>query len=82
MQLQQELQARGLTATAQRDHRVLLVPLGGDDTYDVVRDAVADLALPLCAAGAAPAPGRRAVPRRSREASEASKESKESKEHV
>jgi len=24
------------------------VPLGGDDTYDVVRDAVADLALPLC----------------------------------
>ena len=48
VQLQQELQARGLAATAQRDHRVLLVPLGGDDTYDVVRDAVADLALPLC----------------------------------
>jgi ABC-2 type transport system ATP-binding protein len=48
VQLQQELQARGLSATAQRDHRVLLVPLGGDDTYDVVRDAVADLALPLC----------------------------------
>src|ERR1700683_4682483 len=48
VQLQQELQARGLVATAQRDHRVLLVPLGGDDTYDVVRDAVADLALPLC----------------------------------
>jgi ABC-2 type transport system ATP-binding protein len=24
------------------------VPLGGDDTYDVVRDCVADLALPLC----------------------------------
>ncbi|MGH3152480.1 MAG: ABC transporter ATP-binding protein, partial [Streptosporangiaceae bacterium] len=47
-QLQQELQARGLAATAQRDHRVLLVPLGGDDTYDVVRDAVAGLALPLC----------------------------------
>jgi ABC-2 type transport system ATP-binding protein len=47
-QLQQELQARGLSATAQRDRRVLLVPLGGDDTYDVVRDAVADLALPLC----------------------------------
>jgi ABC-2 type transport system ATP-binding protein len=48
MQLQQELEARGLSATAQRDRRVLLVPLGGDDTYDVVRDAVADLALPLC----------------------------------
>ena len=48
VQLQQELRARGLSATAQRDHRVLLVPLGGDDTYDVVRDAVADLALPLC----------------------------------
>ncbi len=48
VQLQQELQTRGLTATAQRDHRVLLVPMGGDDTYDVVRDAVADLALPLC----------------------------------
>jgi ABC-2 type transport system ATP-binding protein len=45
-QLQQELKARGLTATQQQ--RVLLVPLGGDDTYDVVRDAVADLALPLC----------------------------------
>ena len=28
--------------------RTLLVPLGGDDTYDVVRDAVADLGLPLC----------------------------------
>ena len=26
----------------------LLVPLGGDDTYDVVRDCVAALALPLC----------------------------------
>jgi ABC-2 type transport system ATP-binding protein len=45
-QLQAELHARGLTATAQQ--RVLLVPLGGDDTYDVVRDAVADLPLPLC----------------------------------
>ena len=28
--------------------RTLLVPLGGDDTYDVVRDCVAALALPLC----------------------------------
>ena len=46
VQLQQELAARGLTATVQQ--RVLLVPLGGDDTYDVVRDAVAALALPLC----------------------------------
>ena len=45
-QLQQELKARGLTATVQQ--RALLVPMGGDDTYDVVRDAVADLALPLC----------------------------------
>ena len=45
-QLQAELAARGLAATAAQ--RVLLVPLGGDDTYDVVRDAVADLALPLC----------------------------------
>ncbi|MBV9093772.1 MAG: ABC transporter ATP-binding protein [Streptosporangiaceae bacterium] len=45
-QLQQELKARGLTATVAQ--RALLVPLGGDDTYDVVRDAVADLALPLC----------------------------------
>ena len=48
VQLLQELKARGLAATIQRDQRVLLVPLGGDDTYDVVRDAVADLALPLC----------------------------------
>ena len=45
-QLQAELAARGLAATAAQ--RVLLVPLGGDDTYDVVRDAVAGLALPLC----------------------------------
>jgi len=48
VQLLHELKARGLTATTQQDQRVLLVPLGGDDTYDVVRDAVADLALPLC----------------------------------
>jgi ABC-2 type transport system ATP-binding protein len=46
-QLQRELEARGLTGTTQQQ-RILLVPLGGDDTYDVVRDAVADLALPLC----------------------------------
>ena len=45
-QLQQELKARGLAVTLAQ--RTLLVPLGGDDTYDVVRDAVADLALPLC----------------------------------
>jgi ABC-2 type transport system ATP-binding protein len=45
-QLQRELQARGLAATVA--HQTLLVPLDGDDTYDVVRDAVADLALPLC----------------------------------
>src|SRR5271155_3641331 len=45
-QLQQELRARGLTVTLAQ--RTLLVPLGGDDTYDVVRDAVADLGLPLC----------------------------------
>ena len=25
-----------------------LVPLGGDDTYDVVRDCVAALAVPMC----------------------------------
>src|SRR6516162_3628114 len=48
VQLLHELKARGLTATTQQDQRVLLVPLGGDNTYDVVRDAVADLALPLC----------------------------------
>jgi ABC-2 type transport system ATP-binding protein len=45
-QLQQELQARGVLATVQQ--KILLVPLEGDATYDVVRDAVADLALPLC----------------------------------
>ena len=44
-QLQRELETRGLTATLAQ--RTLLVPLGGDGTYDVVRDAVADLALPL-----------------------------------
>jgi ABC-2 type transport system ATP-binding protein len=54
--LQAELAARGLVATIQRGGsrsgagpgRTLLVPLGGDGTYDVVRDCVADLALPLC----------------------------------
>src|SRR5579859_7038139 len=54
--LQAKLAARGLAATVQRGNsqpstgpaRTLLVPLGGDDTYDVVRDCVADLALPLC----------------------------------
>src|ERR1700750_2569355 len=45
-QLQAELAARGLAVTAQA--RTLLVPLGGDDTYDVVRACVAALALPLC----------------------------------
>ena len=55
-QLQAELAARGLTAAIQASTaqgstgraRTLLVPLGGDDTYDVVRDCVAALALPLC----------------------------------
>jgi ABC-2 type transport system ATP-binding protein len=49
--LQAELAAHGLVATIQRGSapgRTLLVPLGGDDTYDVVRDCVADLGLPLC----------------------------------
>jgi len=61
VQLRAELAARGLTATVQASTvqastaqastaqaRTLLVPLGGDDTYDVVRDCVAALALPLC----------------------------------
>src|SRR6266849_3483828 len=55
-QLQAELAARGLAATLQASTaqggtaqaRTLLVPLGGDDTYDVVRGCVAALALPLC----------------------------------
>jgi ABC-2 type transport system ATP-binding protein len=46
VQLQAELAARGLVATTAE--RTLLVPLGGDDTYDVVRDCVAALELPLC----------------------------------
>ena len=45
-QLQAELAVHGLTASIQA--KTLLVPLGGDDTYDVVRDCVATLALPLC----------------------------------
>ena len=44
--LQAELAARGLAAAIQGG--TLLVPLRGDGTYDVVRDCVADLALPLC----------------------------------
>jgi ABC-2 type transport system ATP-binding protein len=47
-QLLRELKARGLDTTTQQDQRVLLVPLQNDDTFDMVRDAVADLALPLC----------------------------------
>jgi ABC-2 type transport system ATP-binding protein len=60
-QLQAELAAHGLAATlltagpqsavpqaGSAPGRTLLVPLGGDDTYDVVRDCVAALALPLC----------------------------------
>jgi ABC-2 type transport system ATP-binding protein len=44
-QLAEELARHGLNATTQQ--RTLLVPLGGDDTYDVVRDCVASLRLPL-----------------------------------
>src|SRR3984893_11610228 len=59
-QLQAELAARGLPPTlpgstapgaamgGNGQARTLLVPLGGDDPYDVVRDCVAALALPLC----------------------------------
>jgi ABC-2 type transport system ATP-binding protein len=43
--LQDELIRRGLRPTAYQ--RSLLVPIGGDGTYDAVRDAVADLRLPL-----------------------------------
>ncbi len=58
--LRAELAARGLAATVQRGpgqydsggqdntSRTLLVPLAGDETYDVIRDCVAALALPLC----------------------------------
>jgi len=40
-----ELTRRGLDPRPYQ--RALLVPLGGDDTYDVVRDSVASLGLPL-----------------------------------
>jgi ABC-2 type transport system ATP-binding protein len=44
--LAEELARHGLTATAQQ--RTLLVPIdNGDDTYDTIRDCVADLGLPL-----------------------------------
>ena len=43
--LQDELIRRGLRPTAYQ--RSLLVPIGGDATYDTVRDTVADLGLPL-----------------------------------
>jgi ABC-2 type transport system ATP-binding protein len=43
--LARELARRGLRPRAQA--RSLLVPIGGDDTYDAVRDSVADLGLPL-----------------------------------
>ena len=43
--LQEELAARGLEP--RRSGRGLLVRLDGDATYDMVRDAVADLGLPL-----------------------------------
>jgi ABC-2 type transport system ATP-binding protein len=41
-----ELARRGLAPRAYQRSQVL-VPIGGDDTFDVVRDAVADLRLPL-----------------------------------
>jgi len=44
-QLAAELAKHGLTATTQQ--RTLLVPLEGDETYDTVRDCVADLKIPL-----------------------------------
>ncbi len=40
-----ELTRRGLAPRAYQ--RALLVPIGGDDTYDTVRDSVASLGLPL-----------------------------------
>jgi ABC-2 type transport system ATP-binding protein len=40
-----ELAARGLPSTTQQ--RTLLVPLDSEDTYDTIRDCVADLGLPL-----------------------------------
>jgi len=43
--LREELTRRGLRPTAYQ--RSLLVPIGGDATYDTVRDSVADLGLPL-----------------------------------
>jgi ABC-2 type transport system ATP-binding protein len=44
-QLRAELAARGLSPVSYQ--RGLLVQLAGDETYDAVRDAVADLGLPL-----------------------------------
>jgi ABC-2 type transport system ATP-binding protein len=44
-ELQAELAARGLRP--ERDERALLVQIETDATYDMVRDAVADLGLPL-----------------------------------
>ncbi len=44
-QLAAELARRGLRSVPQQ--RGLLIELAGDETYDVVRDAVADLGLPL-----------------------------------
>jgi ABC-2 type transport system ATP-binding protein len=43
--LERELTRRGLRPRAYQ--RSLLVPIDGDDTYDAVRDSVADLGLPL-----------------------------------
>jgi ABC-2 type transport system ATP-binding protein len=43
--LRQELARRGLQPRTYQ--RSLLVPIGGDGTYDTVRDSVADLGLPL-----------------------------------
>jgi ABC-2 type transport system ATP-binding protein len=43
--LETELAARGLDP--RRDERALLVQIGSGETYDAVRDAVADLGLPL-----------------------------------
>ena len=44
-ELERELARHGLATTIAQ--RTLLVPLGGDETYDTVRDCVATLGLPL-----------------------------------
>ena len=64
MALAAALTARGLQPAV--DGRTVVIAIEGDQPYDAVRDALADLGLPLIRHGAAPARSRGPVHGRGR----------------